>query len=203
MAGFGQRYDITETLEIFSWRERIVAGATAEAEAMSKHAHDAGFPDPGHDHETCLARAVSRAEAAFEQRGMRMTDLRRKVLKEIASSHCAIGAYDILDRLARRSDKRLAPISVYRALDSLVEAGVVHRLESRNAFFACHGRHARDRRQIVLACEGCGAVAEVGDDVAFERIGDAARKNGFEPSRMLVEVIGTCAPCAAANHDQG
>ncbi len=164
---------------------------------MAKHAHGTGFPDPGHDHETCLATAVSRAEVVFEQRGMRMTDLRRKVLEEIASSHCAIGAYDILDRLARKSEKRLAPISVYRALDSLVEAGVVHRLESRNAFFACHGRHARDRRQIVLACESCGTVAEVGDELTFERIGAAARESGFEPSRTLVEVIGTCAPCAA------
>lgn len=164
---------------------------------MTKQTDPMEFPDPTHDHAACLATAVSRAEAAFERQGMRMTDLRRRVLKEIASSHCAIGAYDILDRLARRGEKRLAPISVYRALDSLVEAGVVHRLESRNAFFACHGGHARDRRQIVLACHACGTVAEVGDELTFERIGAAAGSRSFEPSRMLVEVIGTCAPCAA------
>ena len=70
------------------------------------------------------------------------------------ASHQAIGAYEVLDRLAARGE-RLAPISVYRAIDALVAAGIVHRFESRNAFFACHAGH--EQRQLVLACEACGA----------------------------------------------
>ena len=114
-----------------------------------------GFPDPAHDHAPCLADMLSRAELAFENNGSRMTPLRRMVLQEVAGSHTAVGAYDVLDRLVRKGERRLAPISVYRALDSLVEVGMVHRLESRNAFFACHVSHAGDRRQIVLACDSC------------------------------------------------
>lgn len=157
-----------------------------------------GFPEPGHDHQPCLADTVARAEAAFESRGLRLTPLRRSVLEEVAGSHAAVGAYDVLDRLARKGGKRLAPISVYRALDSLLEAGLVHRLESRNAFFACHAAHSVDRRQVVLACDRCNTVAEVAAANVFEGIQCAAAGVGFAPARALVEVIGQCGRCSQA-----
>ncbi|MEZ5816734.1 MAG: Fur family transcriptional regulator [Hyphomicrobiaceae bacterium] len=154
-----------------------------------------GFPDPGHDHAPCLAGVIARAETIFERNGMRLTELRRRVLEEVASSHRAVGAYDVLDRLARKGGRRLAPISVYRALDTLVVAGLVHRLESRNAYFACHAAHPANRRQIVLACEQCGAVAEVAGSAVFEGIADAAGAAGFRMSQALVEVSGACKEC--------
>lgn len=162
------------------------------AKSLSCH----GFPDPGHDHGTCVADMLTRAGTLFEAKGIRFTPLRKLVLEEIARSHTAVGAYDILDRLAKRADKRLAPISVYRALDSLVEAGVVHRLESRNAFFACHAPHAGDRRQIVLACDRCGVVAEVAGEPVFDQLAKAATTVGFSVGRAMVEVFGTCRDCA-------
>ncbi len=107
---------------------------------------------------------MERARAAFSDKGLKLTPLRQSVFQEIAASHKAIGAYDVLDRLAAKGE-RLAPISVYRAIDALVAAGIVHRFESRNAFFACHAGH--DMRQLVLACETCGRVAEVDGDKVF------------------------------------
>lgn len=168
---------------------------------MAKSAVSVGntahFPHPGHDHGSCLHDMLDRASNMFEAKGIRLTPMRRMVLEEIASSHTAVGAYDLLDRLARKGTKRLAPISVYRALDSLVEAGVVHRLESRNAFFACHAPHASDRRQIVLACERCGTVAEVTSDAVFDQIATAAATSGFIVNRPMVEVLGTCGSCSS------
>jgi Fur family zinc uptake transcriptional regulator len=158
----------------------------------------ATFPAPGHDHGPCLADVIERAEQAFAEQGLRLTALRRTVLEEIAGSHKAVGAYDILDRLSRKGGKRLAPISVYRALDSLVAAGIVHRLESRNAFFACHAEHPAHRRQIVLSCEGCGAVAEMSVPDALDGIERAAASVGFRMSRVLVEVIGACKACSGS-----
>ena len=73
---------------------------------------------------------------------MRLTDLRRRVLAEISGSHRAVGAYDVQQSLAAKGI-RLAPISIYRALDALVAAGIVHRLESRNAYFACRAPTTR------------------------------------------------------------
>ena len=164
---------------------------------MRKVRTDRGFPDPGHDHSPCVIDMLDRAATAFADRGLRLTPLRRRVLEKIAGSHTAVGAYDLLERLARPGERRLAPISVYRALDSLVAAGIVHRLESRNAFFACHAPHATDRRQIVLACEGCAIVAELPDDQVFSGIASVAHAAGFVTQRTLVEVIGACAQCAA------
>ena len=157
-----------------------------------------GFPDPGHDHAPCIAETLQRAEKTFADKGIRFTPLRRCVLQEVAGSHSAIGAYDVLDRLAKNGGRRLAPISVYRALESLVEAGMVHRLESRNAFFACHSAHASDRRHVVLACEACGGVAEVAAERVFEDLSHAADEASFQPRRALVEVIGRCGRCVTA-----
>lgn len=152
------------------------------------------FPVPEHNHGTCLHAAVHRAEQVFESKGLKLTRLRRKILEEIASSHHAVGAYDILDNLARKGD-RMAPISVYRAIDALLEAGVVHRLESRNAFFACHATHAEPSRQVVLACELCGLVAEVDGEKIFKALTAAADAVHFKPRRQVVEMTGLCRNC--------
>lgn len=165
---------------------------------MSPTTRPPPFPTASHDHGPCLARVVARAEAAFDQQKLRLTELRKQVLEEVASSHKAIGAYEVLERLAGKGGRRLAPISVYRALETLVGAGVVHRLESRNAFFACQTAHAGNRRQIVLACGTCGAVAEVPGPVVFNGISEAASSVGFVMERALVEVIGACEPCRSA-----
>jgi Fur family zinc uptake transcriptional regulator len=156
------------------------------------------FPAPEHDHDRCLEQTWRRADARFEAKSMRLTPLRKRVLQEIANSHHAVGAYEVLDKLARKTGTRPAPISVYRAIDALLEAGVVHRLESRNAFFACHTPHAGHARQIILVCEQCGIVAEVPCEQVFEGIEVVAGSTGFSPTRAVVEVAGACGQCSAA-----
>ncbi|MFV0297360.1 MAG: Fur family transcriptional regulator, partial [Hyphomicrobiaceae bacterium] len=151
----------------------------------------------GHDHGPCLAENLARAESAFREKGMTLTSLRRRVLMEVAASHKAMGAYEILDRLAQKHGRRLAPISVYRALDALLETGLVHRLESRNAFFACHAEHERGgaEHRAVLLCERCGTVAEIdGRDVIRSVAGDA-RKLGFRSRLATIEILGQCRQC--------
>jgi Fur family transcriptional regulator, zinc uptake regulator len=133
-----------------------------------------------HDHGACVHNALHRAEQAFEAKAMKLTPLRRLVFAEIAGSHDAVGAYDVLDRLARKTGERMAPVSVYRAIDALLEAGVVHRLESRNAFFACHTPH-KGRRHIAL-------------------VEAASAKSGFAIRQTVVEVAGQCSACAH-HHD--
>ncbi|MBX9590366.1 MAG: transcriptional repressor [Hyphomonadaceae bacterium] len=127
---------------------------------------------------------------------MKLTPLRQAVFQEIAAaSHRAIGAYDVLERMAARGE-RLAPISVYRAIDALVAAGIVHRFESRNAFFACHAGH--EQRQLVLACERCNSVAEVDGARVFAAIDRTADAASFSASgkTAVVEVWGLCANCS-------
>jgi Fur family transcriptional regulator, zinc uptake regulator len=158
---------------------------------------DLPFPGPGHDHVACVSETLNRGRAAFERRGLKLTDLRLRVFTEIAASHHAVGAYDIIDRLAQ-TGTRLAPVSVYRAIDALIEAGVVHRLESRNAYFACHAAHASERQHVILSCSRCGTVAEVDGDSVFGAIDTVAAARGFVPDARIVEVLGACGHCAAS-----
>jgi Fur family zinc uptake transcriptional regulator len=143
----------------------------------------------------CRTNTIARAERAFAERGMRMTDLRAMVLAEIAGSHHALGAYDIIGNLAEKGT-RLAPISVYRAIDALIEAGVVHRLESRNAYFACHASHVRGHQHLILACQACGTIAEVEADDILAAIDAAAARVRFAARSRIVEVAGVCANCS-------
>jgi Fur family zinc uptake transcriptional regulator len=154
------------------------------------------FPPPQHDHDDCRRDLLQRAEEVFASRRLRLTGLRRRVLEEIAASHHALGAYDILARLAGDGNPRLAPISIYRALEALMDVGLVHRLESRNAYFACSGGHEERRRRLVLACQQCGRVAEVEAEQVFAAIDATSRAASFVRGSSLVEVSGTCDHCA-------
>lgn len=155
------------------------------------------FPPPGHNHTRCLSTALERANVAFVEKGLRLTKLRATVFEEIANSHHSIGAYDVIERIAAKGT-RLAPISVYRAIEALMQAGVVHRLESKNAYFACHCIHGAGREHIVLACERCGTVAEVPAEAVFGSIAEVARASGFAPRVRVVEVSGLCAHCTGS-----
>jgi Fur family zinc uptake transcriptional regulator len=144
-----------------------------------------------------LAKAVERASQAFTEKNLRFTKLRQDVFQEIAATYTSIGAYDILARLAEKGT-RLAPISVYRAIDALIEAGVIHRLESKNAYFACRRLdHATGRRPIFLACERCNAVQEVDSEGIFDTIDRLSRAANFQPRVKFVEVSGLCRSCAS------
>ena len=154
-----------------------------------------GFPTPGHDHASCVDAMLARADRLFAARGLRLTPLRRRVLEKIAGSHTAVGAYDLLDRLARPGERRLAPISVYRALDSLVDAGIVHRLESRNAYFACHAPHVNRQRHMALVCDACAKVVEVTAAGLYDSIDAASDANGFQLKSAVAEGSGLCATC--------
>ena len=127
------------------------------------------------------------------------TLLRQQVFEEIAATHASIGAYEILARLGEKGT-RVAPISIYRAIDALLDAGVIHRLESKNAFFACRrtDHTVKGRRPIFLSCEKCGAVGEVDGQHIFDLIGEAAKEAKFTPRIKFVEVQGLCPRCTTA-----
>jgi Fur family zinc uptake transcriptional regulator len=156
------------------------------------------FPTPEQQTAKKLSQIVERAAKIFEEKSLRFTTLRQKVFEEIASTHASIGAYEILARLGEKGT-RVAPISVYRAIDALLDAGVIHRLESKNAFFACRraDHESKGRRPLFLSCEKCGAVGEVDGQDIFDLIGERAKSSKFAPRVKFVEVQGICPRCAA------
>ena len=152
------------------------------------------FPDPAHDHGQCAVDAFSHAEKVCAGRGQKFTPIRRQVLGALLSSHRPLGAYEVIDELAKTMP-RPAPITVYRALDFLMENGLVHRIESRNAFLACAHNHDEGAVVAFLICEACGSVGEIPAAPLAQNFNEAARGTGFAPKLSVVEITGTCAHC--------
>jgi Fur family transcriptional regulator, zinc uptake regulator len=152
------------------------------------------FPAPDHDHERCASDAIAHAEAICAARAGRLTPIRRRVLEALLASHQPLGAYELIDRLAVRG-ARPAPITIYRALDFLREQGLVHRIESRNAFIACVQNHASADPVVFLICEQCGTVGEAASAAVADTIRTASRAAGFTPKTPVIEISGICAHC--------
>src|SRR6195256_3837481 len=138
------------------------------------------FPAPDHDHGRCTADAIDHAEQVCKQRSQKFTPIRRQVLQALLSSHRPLGAYEVIDELAK-SMPRPAPITVYRALDFLMENGLVHRIESRNAFLACARDHEAAGMVAFLICDHCGSVGEIPAAPVAARLNAAARASRFVP----------------------
>lgn len=152
------------------------------------------FPSPSHDHDRCSADALAHAEALCAKRAQRLTPIRRQVLEVLLSSHKPLGAYEIMDRAAA-SGPRPAPITIYRALDFLREQGLVHRIESHNAFIACVHNHESGDMVVFLICEKCGAVGEAPSKAVADTLKTAARAAGFTPKSPVIEIGGICGHC--------
>ncbi len=159
------------------------------------------FAGADHDHGPCVSTAISTASELCERRGVRLTELRRQVLALVWRSHAPQGAYALLETLLRRG-RPAAPPTVYRALDFLLEQGLVHRIESLNAFVGCaapgtlHAGH-------FLICNGCGSAAEVDN----RRIGAAVRAGaaevGFRVEHETIELRGLCPDCQDGAPESG
>jgi Fur family transcriptional regulator, zinc uptake regulator len=155
------------------------------------------FLDPHHDHNHCTTDLIARAERTCERRGSKLTGQRRDILACVAQGHSAVGAYDIIERMAEKGT-RPAPITIYRALDFLLAHGLVHKIESRNAFVACSHSH-EGQPAALLICEACGTVAELDAPEVFERIAEKARAQDFRPNHTLIEMSGTCNACVGGH----
>lgn len=147
-----------------------------------------------HDHQGCINSAMALAERLCAERGVRFTPLRRRVLELIWSSHESVKAYDLLDAL-KSFDRAAKPATVYRTLDFLLEQGLIHRIESLNAFVGCRQPECR-HELLLLICERCHNVEE---RPALDLVGAAGREAAdasFIPRRQSFEIHGLCAECS-------
>ena len=146
-----------------------------------------------HDHGHCVGHALAEAERACRQQGLRLTPIRRQVLELIWRDHQPVKAYDLIDALRDRGIKT-GPPTVYRALDFLREAGLIHRLDTVNAFVGC-GAHGRPHAGMFLICGSCGVVVELDAPDPLGLIGIEADRLGFELVTQAVEILGRCSDC--------
>ena len=147
-----------------------------------------------HDHAACAERTLQAALARAEATGVRLTPVRRRTLEILLESHRAMGAYEVLDRLAEDGFGRQPPVA-YRALDFLVEHGLAHRVRRLNAFAACLSP-GHDHAPAFLICRSCNRMAETDAPTIRAALVEAAAAGGFTIERATIEALGLCAACA-------
>lgn len=136
---------------------------------------------------------VQQAESQCHTRGVRFTPIRRRVLELIARHGGGLKAYDLLDQLSTEHAAARPP-TVYRALEFLIEQGLVHRIESQNAYVACAcPEHAHGFQ--LLICRHCGHVEELHLDEISDQLAGLAQRQGFKVERQTIELLGLCQRC--------
>lgn len=161
---------------------------------MNDARHNPVFSAAGHDHAACIADALARADARCAERGLRLTAIRRRVLELIWDNHKPTKAYDLLNTISAERGNA-APPTIYRALDFLLDAGLVHKIESLNAFIGCDRSHHRNDPKFLI-CRSCERVVEIPSPEVDAAIAKAAERAGFVVDHETIEVGGLCAACA-------
>lgn len=145
---------------------------------------------------------LERAGALCAARGAKFTPLRRMVFGLFLESGGPLGAYDLIRALELRLQRSIAPPTVYRTLDFLLDQGLLLRIESRNAFVpAAHPEE--DRAGAFLLCDHCGLSVEMDLGEVEEQLSERARKLGFRIGRRVVELQGTCPDCQTPDCSAG
>lgn len=140
-------------------------------------------PDAGCGHPGCGAGAL------------RLTPWRARVLEMLRGLDRATGAYELIERISEADGRPVAPITVYRALDGLMAARLIHRLASKNAYLACRRGHCVGESVAFLICEACGAVSESASGALRGDLRRLAETAGFAASAETIEILGRCARC--------
>jgi len=149
-----------------------------------------------HDHKRCINAALQRAKVLCDDNHARFTPIREAVLKTIWASHQPLGAYDIVDKMSlnTHTGKRIKAPTVYRAIEFLLEQGLVHRIASLNAYIGCPfpGNNHND---YFLICRICGSTAECSTESLKTIITQIAERTGFKVESQVVEISGLCPEC--------
>ena len=146
-----------------------------------------------HDHHRCINQAMETAKALCRDSGARLTPVRQRVLELIWQSHQPLGAYQLLEQLAKEGFNS-APPTVYRALEFLLEQGLAHRITSLNAFIGC--AHPGCAHQgYFLICRGCGSAEELPSETLAEPLKQQIHAQGFLIESETVEISGLCPGC--------
>ena len=172
-----------------------------------------GEPQPFKDQGAAAARAVplsslfqsapegpaldwllAEAEALVARKGQRMTRIRRKVLRLLLENEGPAKAYDLLANLDGEGAAK--PPTIYRALDFLQETGLVHKIESLNAYVAC-GHTSHNHSAVFLICEVCQNAEELHAVATSQALRQETEAAGFQMTRAVIEVRGRCRRCHA------
>ncbi|NBB97297.1 MAG: transcriptional repressor [Alphaproteobacteria bacterium] len=157
---------------------------------------ESGFCCPDHSGPQSATRILSQAQARAARMRLRLTPVRLRTLEILIAAHGALGAYDVLEKLAAEGYGTQPPVA-YRALNWLVEHGFAHRIRRLNAFTAC-AHPADDHAAAFFICDRCDSVTEAPAVAVTAALTDAAQAAGFAMERATIEAVGQCRACDGA-----
>lgn len=151
-----------------------------------------------HDHDRCINAALTRAKGLCREKNVKLTVTREAVLTLLWQSHRPLGAYQIQDQLSKLMAKPIAPPTVYRAIEFLLDLSLIHRLPSLNAYIGCPFPSSH-HSNLFMICNECGSAAEMADAALNEVLQAASNKANFVLQSQSVELFGRCPQCVLDN----
>lgn len=128
--------------------------------------------------------------------GERVTRQRLLVANALAAAGRQLTA-EQLYRSLRRREPGIGRATVFRTLETLVDAGVARRLELDGhvyAYVACLPAHHHH-----IACTRCGRVEEIDEAYVTPITERLAQEMGFEIDDARLDFYGRCATCRVAD----
>ncbi|MBV6303524.1 transcriptional repressor [Candidimonas humi] len=148
-----------------------------------------------------VASQLEAAQAHCRAQGSRLTAQRKEIYELLLRRGGSAKAYDLQDDMRERHG-RVAPSTVYRALEFLMAQHLVHRVDALNTFVACTAGHSA-HHPLLLVCSRCQSVTELQDDAAYEAVRSKLRQAGSGFVESDIEVKGVCGKCLALERPAG
>jgi Fur family zinc uptake transcriptional regulator len=140
-------------------------------------------------------RSLQSAQRLCRDKGLAFTQLRQQVYELVARQTTPMSAYELLDVL-KTERGNAAPVTVYRALDFLRQAGLVHRIDALHAYTACEAESA-DHGGMLLVCDNCRTITEFENSGLEKQIARTALDHQFHTAHHLIEIRGLCSTCSS------
>jgi len=156
-------------------------------------------PNCGHARTSKLSKAALKAAVAVgrarsQSAKQRWTPQRERALELLLEAGGPVKAYDLVAQF--HDGVTTAPMTIYRALDALVEIGLAHKIASLNAYTACH-LDSEGHTASFLICDCCGSAEEIPTPTG-DMLETLRSQSDFQPAHITIEAHGRCSACAAA-----
>ena len=139
--------------------------------------------------------ALEAAVQVCTEKGVKLTAIRREVLKILSEANQPLGAYALLSRLQVELGRSFRPPSIYRSLETLMRVGLIERIETRNAYVLA-GNLSIPHSSLFFLCSQCNASVAVNNQDLVALMAENASVLGFRILRPILECDGICASCS-------
>jgi len=135
------------------------------------------------------------ADEAMRGAGLRAGGARMAVVTLLAKQDCCLSAQEIRDALSAEPGATPGMASVYRALDTLTELHLVHKVDLGGAVARYEPAHPGGDHHHHAVCRGCGAVVPIEDADLERAVHDLADRLAFDVESHDITLHGRCARC--------